>query len=123
MLRNNIEQKRAEAAYEFAIRANKQGNNYDSNAKKLPMYILTNGLVNTLAFTYSKKDWKQLYEDITIWFKDKDPQDLIKDKFVNNKPLIEVVLSLNDVELRQVTNETLALFSWLRRFVKEEENL
>jgi len=120
MLRNNIEQKRAEAAYEFAIRANKQGNNYDSNAKKLPMYILTNGLVNTLAFTYSKKDWKQLYEDITIWFKDKDPQGLIKSKFVNDNSLIEVVISLNDLELRQVTNETLALFTWLRRFVKEE---
>jgi CRISPR-associated protein Cmr5 len=120
--RINIEQERAKAAFEFATRPNKKGSNYDGNAKKLPMYILNNGLLNTLAFVNSKKDWQQLYEDITIWFRDKDVQGLIKDKFVDNKSLIEVVLSLDDTEIRQVTNETLALLSWLRRFVKQEEN-
>ena len=122
--RLNIEQERAKAAFTFAEQA-KSKNGYDSYAKKVPMYILNNGLVNTLAFIHSKqKDaaWQQLNKDITSWFKDgdKDPQSLIRDKFVNNKSLIEVVVCLNDVELRQVTNETLALFSWLRRFVKEE---
>ena len=127
--RLNIEQERAKAAFLYATNKDKKGNNYDGNAKKLPMYILNNGFLNTLAFAYSKSDWKQLYLDIEDWFK-KEPQNLIKTKLekqINELPnnekdkaLMKTILELNDSELRQVTNEVLALFSWLRRFVKED---
>jgi CRISPR-associated protein Cmr5 len=126
--RLNIEQERAKAAFGYATRTNKKGN-YDGNAKKLPMYVLNNGLVNTIAFAYSKSDWEQLYLDIEDWFL-KESQGLIKIELQKNKDalpekdkkkaLINTIISLDSNELRQVTTETLALFSWLRRFVKEE---
>lgn len=117
--RLNIEQKRAKAAFEYAEAAT-NSKNYSSYAKKMPMHILNNGLANALAFAYSKSDWQPLYKDVEKWLKEDEPQNLIKDKFVNNKSLMQVIVELNDSELRQVTNEVLALFSWLRRFVKED---
>lgn len=117
--RLNIEQKRAKAAFEYADNA-ASSKNYGSYAKKMPMHILNNGLANALAFAYSKSDWQQLYKDVEKWLKEDEPQGLIKSKFVNNKSLMQVIIELNDSELRQVTNEVLALFSWLRRFVKED---
>lgn len=126
--RLNIEQKRASAAFNFA-EAQSSNKNYGSYAKKMPMYILNNGLANALAFAYSKSDWKPLYNDIETWFLN-EPQDFIKVKLnqkklslldkEKDKALIKTILELEDNELRQVTNEVLALFSWLRRFVKED---
>lgn len=57
-------------------------------------------------------------KEIKKTLSDKEKKD-IADK-ENKKALIETILGLNDSELRQVTNEVLALFSWLRRFVKED---
>ncbi len=117
--RLNIEQERAKAAYKYAERANKKGSNYDGNVKKVPMYILTNGFANFIAFAYSKKEWKQVYEDIEDWLK-KEKQELVSAKLAND-PLIDVTINkLDDRELRLVTKEVLALFNWLRRFVKED---
>lgn len=121
--KHNINQERAKAAWDYANRPNKKGSNYSSNAKKLPMYVINTGILNTMAFAYNKSDWKQLYEDIQDWFL-KEPQELIKGKLASNaskgdKAFIETLLELNDNELRQVKSEVLALFTWLRRFVKD----
>ena len=118
--RLNIEQERAKAAYKYAERPNKKGgSNYDGNVKKVPMYILTNGFANFVAFAKSKKEWEQVYLDIEDWLKI-EKQGLISAK-IANESLIEVVINkLDDRELRLVTKEVLALFNWLRRFVKQD---
>ncbi|MBL7815766.1 MAG: type III-B CRISPR module-associated protein Cmr5 [Saprospiraceae bacterium] len=118
----NIEQERAKAAFEFAKDSSKA---YGSYVKKAPMYILNNGLTNFLAFAYSKRkdaNWNKLYNDIKKWFAEKDKQMLIKVKLTgNNEEFVSVIANLSDEELRIVTDETLAVLSWLRRFVKSEE--
>lgn len=118
--RLNIEQERAKAAFDFAEKSSKSSS-YSSYVNKLPMYILTNGLINALAFAHSKNEWKQLYDDIKSWLQEKDPQALIKDKFTKDKSLIEVVIGLDTRELRLVTSEVLSLLTWLRRFAIKEE--
>ncbi|MEZ4884820.1 MAG: type III-B CRISPR module-associated protein Cmr5 [Chitinophagales bacterium] len=120
--KHNINQERAKAAWKYA-EASKNNGNYGSYAKKFPMYVMNTGLLNAVAFAYNKSDWKQLYKDVQDWFS-KEPQELIKSKLAANaskgdKALIETLLELNDNELRQVKSEVLALFTWLRRFVKD----
>lgn len=120
--RLNIEQARAKAAWNYANRERKSGRNYEGNVKKVPMYILTNGFANFLAFA-QKSEWQQIREDIEHYFRTADDvQDIIKHKFQgNNRSFMEIVATdLTPDELRMVTFETLQLFSWLRRFVKEE---
>lgn len=122
--KHNINQERAKAAWGYANASKKKGRNYDSNAKKFPMYIMNAGLLNAVAFAYSKKDWVQLYEDVYDWLL-REPQQLIRKKleaneFKKDKALIDTLMGLNDDELRQVKNEVLALLTWLRRFVEKE---
>ncbi len=119
--RLNIEQHRSIYAYKQANRTNKSGN-YDSNVKKFPAYVQTNGLIYTFAFMLSKeKEWKSVIEDIDGWFSD-EPQEILKGKLAGKK-LSEVIFSdtLEDKDIRITTMETLALFTWLRRFVKDED--
>jgi CRISPR type III-B/RAMP module-associated protein Cmr5 len=120
--KHNINQARAKAAWKYAEASNNKGN-YGSYAKKFPMYVMNTGLLNAVAFAKSKGEWKQIYDDIQDWFSI-EPQELIKEKLALNAPkgdkaLIETLLELNDNELRQVKSEILALFTWLRRFVKD----
>jgi len=80
--------------------------NYRSYARKFPTLVLTNGLAATVAFAVDKskseKAWKEIYKNISEWLK--------KDN------LEEYVCSLDSDEYRVVTNEVLALFTWIRRF-------
>ena len=79
----NIGQIRAKAAWGFAQGKSKE---YGQYVKKFPMYIKTNGLVNAVAFAYSKRgkpnkpknEWEQLYDDIQTYFEVHDPNENIK---------------------------------------------
>lgn len=93
--------------------------NYDSMVKKVPTYILNNGLLYTLAYL-NEKDPEVLY-DIWNWHcssefnERKMMKEVIRNNFLNtlfNKP---------DSEIRIITLETLALLKCMRRFVKEDE--
>ena len=154
--RLNIEQKRAKTAFDFAQRATEshpftegvyaqnfyKAEGYDSNAKKVPMYIKANGLGNTLAFMYSKRTkkkkennqeiypgqtnnrkdaWYLIYDQIRTWLEDEE-HSIIAERLKNepNKELIKHITELNTDEYRAVTKEILALFSWIKRFVKDE---
>jgi CRISPR-associated protein Cmr5 len=126
--RINIEQKRAKAAFEFAQVGNSV-DNYSGIVRKAPMYILTNGFANFLAFAYQKtlakpdknKDWKLFYAHLLTWFKT-EPQQIIQAKLPDTANFMQVIAGLEDTELRLVTFEALELLAWLRRFVKQEEN-
>jgi CRISPR-associated protein Cmr5 len=118
----NIEQKRAAKAFDFADR-NKNSKEYGSHVKKAPMYILNNGLVNFLAFAHQKGgDWEKLSTNLKEWFKEHDPQHILKDKLTGNTdPFVKTIATLGDDELlRLVTLEALQILAWLRRFVTAE---
>ena len=118
----DLEKDRATFAYSCVIDANndhKIKKDYKSYVKKIPMMVLNNGLGATFAFVYSKKKNGNAYElidtQIQKWFKIDEKEDLVK-----------WIIEQNSSEYRATTNETLALFNWLKRFadgmIEEESN-
>jgi len=114
----NIENIRAQKAYEFADKA-KNIENYDSHVKKIPAMIQTTGLSATLAFvfTQNKTSYKTIYTNIFNWLRDKEcpVNHFFQDNF-DEKALVQKIVSLNSNDYRAVTVEILAFFNWLRRF-------
>lgn len=90
---------------------------YKSYVKKIPMLIKTNGFGATVAFIFSKKEnndtYNLIYHQIEEWFKDE------KNPFsFGFNDLSESICEINSQEYRAITNETLALFTWIRRFAE-----
>lgn len=128
MLRS-LEQDRAKYAWEkireVKTKYNGSEGAYNSYIKKSPTLILTNGLGNTLAFFYSKfgntQDsrlspdecaYKLLYNHINDW--------CIKQKIVTGDILKWVVHDASSLDAFKVTNEVMAILSWLKRFAEAE---
>ena len=109
-----IEQGRAEKAYEFVntvkTTQTSKWDNYKSGVRKLPAYIKTNGLGQTLAFIKGRENFPKIYEQLAEWLQHK--QQLVKDG-----ELVQEVVKLPTPEYRQVAMETMALLTWMRRFV------
>jgi CRISPR-associated protein Cmr5 len=114
---NKLENGRAQYAYRCA----EDGKNlnkpkeYKSHVKKIPMLIKTNGIGPTFAFIFSKKSkdiaYEVIYQQISGWFrKDENP---FKFEFTDFE---EKLCELDSQHYRAITNETLALLNWLRRF-------
>jgi CRISPR-associated protein Cmr5 len=83
---------------------------FETNAKKLPSLIVSNGLIPTLAF-YKKEDKKLVYNTINEWLKEK--------KLIENDALEDLVNSNSQI-LRLATIEVLAIANWLKRIVEAE---
>jgi len=90
---------------------------YRSRVMELPTLIIINGLGQTLAYLKSKgkgdenKPEEKVYQDIDGW--------LSKNKNIHwnaKGELIERVIALPSDKFRQVTAETLAYLSWMKRF-------
>ena len=117
---NKLENGRADFAYKCAESGNKLDKKarkeYKSYVKKIPMLIKTNGLGAAFAFIFSKKDkaaYGLIYSQVSDWFKkDENP---FKFEF---KDFIEELCKIESQRYRAITTETLALFSWLRRFAE-----
>lgn len=114
-----IEQGRAKFAYDrVKVVADpgtdvKKQKKYKSGAKKLPILIKTNGLGQALAFINKRDDGNiELYKMISDWLSHKQLIELSR-----RDELVEVVIDATSNEYRQLTNETLALLNWVRRFV------
>ncbi len=116
---NKLENGRAQFAYKCA----EEGANlskkkeYKSYVKKIPMLIKTNGFGATIAFIFSKKQsnatYNLIYSQIEKWFKDE------KNPFsFEFSELTKDICDINSQEYRAITTETLALFTWLRRFAE-----
>jgi len=117
--RLNIEQKRSKFAFDH--KTSTESSNYDAMVKKVPAYIQTNGLVYTLAFL-EKKD-KGVYDTIWKWHCN-TAENLMRLSSLNGKAktaFLETLFTLSDEDIRLLTLETLALFTWLRRFVDDEK--
>jgi CRISPR-associated protein Cmr5 len=112
--RNKLEQGRAKFAYNCA-----KGNvtdDYRQCAKKLPMYIKTNGLGAAMAFMKTKHSG--LYNDVANWLKEQDctVNVLVWGTNSSSSDLIERIVDINSTDYRAVTVEVLAFLNWLRRF-------
>ena len=115
-----IEQGRAHYAY-LAIEKVKTSSidtkKYTSYIRKLPMMIKNNGFGATIAFYYSKsngnrvedKAYKEIYNRIEKW--------LIKQELIEQN-LIQSVTELDSDAYKEITLETMALLSWLKRLAE-----
>ncbi|GAB4343880.1 MAG: hypothetical protein OHK0038_24000 [Flammeovirgaceae bacterium] len=131
----SIAQARAKFAWECANGKDKE---YGSLVSKIPAYIKTNGLLNTLAFLYSKRKNKEgritregeVFQNIRQWLthseygllslnpnSDEELMKYLTNSYKPPKPENEQVTAK---DLIQCTTEVLALFNWLRRFAKSE---
>lgn len=81
--------------------------------EKVSSYILTNGLLPSLAFLRSKKEAKDVYECIENWLK-------IKFKLGEREDIINYLVAGDSAKLRLATIEAMELASWMRRLVKSE---
>lgn len=84
-------------------------------SEKLSSYILTNGLLPTLAFLKSKKEGEEIYSVLEEYLKSKL-------NIENSKQdIIEALVDTNATKLRLATIEAMELANWIRRLVKSEE--
>ncbi len=144
----SIAQARAKFAWECASKYNsletdseeekkrkkKAKDEYSAVVDKVPTYIKTNGLLNTLAFLYSKKSGSgkqgEVLKNIRQWLthseyglvslnpnSDEELMKYLTNSYEPPKPENEQVTAK---DLIQCTTEVLALFNWLRRFAKSE---
>lgn len=118
---NKLENGRADFAYKCAEEGSeldkKTRKEYKSHVKKIPMLIKTNGLGATFAFIFSKKKngnaYELIYKQVSEWFKkDENP---FKFEF---KDFTKELCEMDSQQYRAITTETLALFTWLRRFAE-----
>ncbi len=130
---SNLEHERAAEAWSCVSYVNDEIDDkgfkkeYRSIVMKLPSLILSNGLAQSLAFLKSKgkgnnnKPEEKIYQDIDGWLlKNRNFRWNVKGE------LIERIIALPNDRFRQVTMETLAYMSWMKRFAdavlpREEE--
>ena len=86
-----------------------------SYAEKLPAFILTNGLLPTLAFLNSKQDGRNLYHIIENYLINKFHLSNM------NKDIIEFLANSDASILRIATKEIMELANWIKRLVEGEE--
>ena len=129
IIRKSIEQNRAKYAWQYAQESKPEEGKpetalqkkYKSHVREFPMLVLTCGLVNAVAFANEKgegdKGWKLIYEHLEKWLKTDSGQNTLD---LDNNKLLPALLTIppNDTQkLRYLTNETISLFTWLKRFV------
>jgi len=91
---------------------------YGSVVRKLPSYILTNGLGQTLAFLKAKgkgepgNEHEVLYQHLEGWLR--------RQLGINGNLLDWLVSKATSQQYRLATMEALALLQWLKRFAEAE---
>jgi len=120
-LQQTKEQERAAKAWACISEVKEKAyrKDYKSLAQKMPSYILTNGLGQTLAFLKAKgkgnrtDQHEMLYRHLSDWVMSQ----------VDNKGsdgLLNWVLEKDSIAYRRATTETLAFLIWLKRFAEAE---
>lgn len=129
-----LEQERAAFAYEkvSSVADKEFAGNYRAYVKKAPAMIMTNGLIQTLAFFKAKgkknKAYEHLFSHVVEWLKNmKYYDDNCNINGEEAKDSFEwLIYCATPAEVLSATEETLALLNWMRRFTeamieKEEE--
>lgn len=115
----DVERQRAKFAYKCVedVINQKQAelSEYKSYVKKIPMMILINGLAPTFAFILSKAKNKNayyfVYRNISSWLESEDARIQKQGK----EDLMVFILAQNSQNYRVLSNDILALFSWIKR--------
>lgn len=104
-----LEQKRAEFAWK---KVKGESEKYKNLVKSLPAMIMTNGLMQTLAFLEGKKEehHKDALLHISEWLKE---QDIVKS--TNFSEVMEHLYKSSSQDYQRATEEALAILLWLRR--------
>jgi len=115
-MRKTLEQERAYFCIEEVRKIKKTNNKdkiekFETGAKRLPSFVVSNGLIPTLAFYKSKKEREDVYKVVNEW--------LIKRKIIQNDALDDLVKA-DFQTLRLATMEVLAIANWLKRIVEVE---
>ncbi|WP_200250150.1 type III-B CRISPR module-associated protein Cmr5 [Thiococcus pfennigii] len=120
--RQTVEQQRAKFAWEevdkvtTSLRAS-----YLSTIRSAPAMVINNGLGATLAFQLSKGGaQKVLYEQLERWLCDQNRPALPAQDaaHVGDNRLVRRLLAANSARYRRVTDETLEMVKWLKRFAE-----
>jgi CRISPR-associated protein Cmr5 len=120
-LQKTKEQERAARAWAYIteVKGRAYQKDYKSLAQKMPSYILTNGLGQTLAFLKAKgkgnraDEHEALYGHLSEWVTSQ----------VDGKAsdrLLNWVVEKDSVAYRRATAEALAFLNWLKRFAEAE---
>jgi CRISPR-associated protein Cmr5 len=109
-MRKTIEQERANFCIKKVKSITLNRDKYKSYARDLSSFIISNGLIPTLAF-YKKEEKKPVYDTINEWLK--------KKKLIENDALEELANSDFQI-LRLATIEVLTIANWLKRIVEAE---
>lgn len=106
---------RAEYAYEKVSNLSEKTKQYLSLVRSFPIMIHNNGYAAAIAFLYSKKkgnnEYNMLYTHILEWLRDKKIID-------NGSDLMQVITKSSNEEYRRLSNETISLLIWLKRFAE-----
>ncbi|RKX58307.1 MAG: type III-B CRISPR module-associated protein Cmr5 [Thermodesulfobacteriota bacterium] len=82
---------------------------FRTNSMRLAQFIVSNGLIPTLAFYKAKKEREEVYNILNNWF--------IQNNLVSQNALEELINSDVNI-LRLATVEALSLANWLKRIVE-----
>ncbi|MGC9469415.1 MAG: type III-B CRISPR module-associated protein Cmr5 [Anaerolineae bacterium] len=132
-VRKTLEQQRAKLAWEQiqsikALHKDELEKKYSSLVKKLPMYILTNGLGQTLAFVCSKakegNEHQRLYDHLDAWSRESwsavgqfgDTE--TSGDAESRTHLLAWLIEQDSALYRRVTVGVLAYITWLKRFAE-----
>jgi CRISPR-associated protein Cmr5 len=110
-----LDQIRAEYAWGRVQNPTKE---YRNLAKSLPALIMSNGLIQSLAFLQGKgrNEHKRLLEDVRLWLLDQKASILP----IGTKSFSEAMTALTgmpSVEYQRATEESLAILRWIRYLV------
>jgi len=109
----SLEQQRAAYAWQCVQGCNRE---YTGLAKAAPALIMTNGLMQTLAYYQGKgKDHHLvLSKHLCEWLKKRFPTSFASSDY---PAIMQSLFATSDSQLyRQVTEESLALLRWIRQF-------
>ena len=113
----NVEHERASYAFskvkELSKCDNKVKRKYRSAVLSAGVMVISAGLLQTLSFYLSKKDYERLAGDILGW-KYSRPVCASQD----TKEIYGALLESSDYDLMAYTQEAVALIAWLKRFTE-----
>ncbi len=113
-----LDQVRAQYAWERLGQDGRAGSKeYRNLAKGMPALVMTNGLLQALAFLKSKgrneHDW--LFQDIADWLGN-DEVAVLPEAGLDWVAATQELVALEPAEYRRATEETLAILKWIRQF-------
>ena len=103
--------KKAEFAYNCVLEV-KQAKEYKSIVKSFPVMVMTNGLIQALAYVKDKN--KDFFNHLEKWLKEKSQFSL------GDNDVIKKLIEEGEEEYRFHTDEILSLANWFKRFVDSE---